>query len=217
MERGWMILLCVAGGLIVGQAATAQELVTNGTFQTWTTGWDGTVLAIPSGEGWTVTPATEGSNYGISGVPGSPSQYQAFLAGPGPDCDSIGQTIETTANNPYTFSFWLAQPYRVNDPDHPGNFEALWNGASVLSINTADEFPWTHYTSTVWATGPSATLGFYGRADRDTTGLRGFFLTGISVVPAAVPEPGSFVLLISGLLLLAGRLRSFCCGKPMTT
>ena len=209
MKRRLIILICVTLCLAMERVADALELVANGNFQSWITVWDGTVLPTPSWDGWTVTPATEGSNYGLSGVPNSPCLFQAFFGGPGPDCDSIGQTIETEANKSYTFSFWLEQPDAVNDPSHPGDFEALWNGVPVLSITSAIDFGWTNYSYTALATGASSTIGFYGRADRNTTDLRGFFLTGVSVLPAPIPEPGTIALLGSGLLFLAAwrRLR----------
>jgi hypothetical protein len=113
--------------------------------------------------------------------------------------------IETVPGTTYTFSFWLTQPYVVNQYV-PGDFEALWNGTSVLSITSAIDFAWTHYTYTVLATGSSSTIAFTGRANTTWDTSRGYFLTDVSVSPAAIPEPATLSLLaIGGLALLRKR------------
>jgi hypothetical protein len=81
MKQWLIILVCVTLCLAIGQVANA-DLVVNGSFQDIMIGWDGTVLTIPSWAGWSTTPASEGSNYGLSGLPNAPSIYQAFFCRP---------------------------------------------------------------------------------------------------------------------------------------
>ena len=209
MKRWLIILVCATLCLAIEQVADA-DLVVNGNFQAYMTTWDGNVIAIPSWTGWSQTPAIQGSNYGIA--PGSygsqpaPSNYCAFFAGPGPGSDAIGQMIETVPDTTYTFSFYLAQPQVLNNQYAPGDFEALWNGTSVLSITSTVDFGWTNYTYTVLATGSTSTIEFTGRANTSWDTSRGYFLTDVSVSPAAIPEPASLSLLaLCGLALLRKR------------
>jgi hypothetical protein len=207
MKRWLTVLLYIVLSLAMSGAAHA-SLVVNGSFQGFVITWDNQVLPAPSWDGWSQSPAVQGSNYYLAGLQNAPSLFQAAFAGPGPDSDAIGQTIQTVAGQSYTFSFWLTQPADLTHGYSPGDFEAFWNGAPVLSITSAIQFPWTPYTFAVSATGPSTTVGFSGRGNTSWDDTRGFFLTGVSVSPA-IAEPGIMILLGAGLLFLAGwRLKS---------
>ncbi|MCX5807643.1 MAG: hypothetical protein NT010_16510 [Proteobacteria bacterium] len=206
MKRLLTILFFVTLCVITGGIACA-NLVTNGNFQTIMYGSDGTEIIAPSWDGWSRTDAGHGSNYYIGGIPG-PSMYQAVFAGPGPDSDSIGQTIQTVAGKSYSFSFWLAQPYDLNNNYSPGSLKAYWNETPVLDITEAVQLGWTEYIYTVLATGSSSTIAFSGRANTRWDDARGYFLTAIDVSPTAVPIPGPMALLGSGLFSLMA-LRRF--------
>lgn len=211
MKRLFIWVLCLTLCLAMSGVAGA-ELVVNGNFQKVAYDGNGNEILIPSWDGWTLSPASQGSNFYIGGcyVPG-PSMYQAIFTGPGPDSDAIGQSILTVPGTTYTFSFWLAQPWPLTSSYSPGDFEAYWNGTSVLSITDTRDFGWTQYSFSVVATEESTALAFSGRANVSWDDARGFFLTGISVEPGAgsqVPVPSTLWLLGSGLVGLVG-LRRF--------
>jgi hypothetical protein len=200
MKRLLILLICVSLCLAMRGVASA-NVVVNGTFETIS--YVGAQPAIvPSWDGWTKTDAEPGSNYDIVGYVPGVSTYEVVFAGPGPGSDSIGQVIQTVPGMTYNFSFWLAQPWVLNSNYTAGDFEAYWNGTSMLSITDTRKFNWTQFAYTVTATGESSVITFSGRANTSNFDTRGFFLTGVSLSP--VPLPGTVVLLGSGLLSLLG-------------
>ena len=85
--------------------------------------------------------------------------FAAALGSVGSD-GTLSQTLQTTAGQQYTLSFWLA-----NNGSSPNDFTAKWNGASVLALTNAPSQNYTEYTFTVTATGSTSTLEFDARQD----------------------------------------------------
>ena len=57
--------------------------------------------------------------------------FAAALGSVGSD-GTLSQTLQTTAGQQYTLSFWLA-----NNGSSPDDFTAKWNGATVLALTSA--------------------------------------------------------------------------------
>jgi hypothetical protein len=183
---------CLAVGLALpavlraDSCATAGNLVQNCSFGTG----DFT--------GWTVTNAASGSDLGVNY--GSYSGYNgdsvASFGATGNEYDTISQTLSTTPGVDYTLSFWL-QDEQGDGPNSDTDFQALWNGTSLLDQYTTTGL--LQYTFTVAGTG-SDTLTFEGY-----NSPAWYDLSDVSVTPT--PEPSSFLLMGSGVLGLAAFLR----------
>jgi hypothetical protein len=124
--------LLVASALIAAariDAATGPELVVNGGFETG----DFT--------GWTVTPASMGSDFGVDNTAPHTGSFEASFGGTAIGFfDSISQTIPTVPGALYRVSFWLQ-----NDGTGVQEFLAEFNG------NTLDDFsPHFPYTQFVY-------------------------------------------------------------------
>ncbi len=170
----------------------AGNLVTNCGFETgYFTGW------------------TLGGNEGMTGI-GYSGYYKSnsgnwFLEmGPHGSDGTLSQTLTTTTGQDYAFAFYLA-----SEGDSPSDFSAYWDGTQLLSLtNPNSGVAYTSggayilYTYMVTGTG-SDTIQF---DFRDDPGV--LLLDDISV--SAVPEPGTFCLLILGLglsVVFVGRRR----------
>ncbi len=152
--------------------------------------------------GWTTGPA--GDLTVVSAA--SPGNYNAYLPHTGvysaqfassavPD-DVLAQTVATTAGMNYTVSFWLANDNQGLTPEN--DFKVSFNGSSLLDLENAGDFSYTHFQFTEAATETASSLTFTGRQPPGA-----FYLDDVSVTAAApVPEASSVVSL--GVLLTLG-------------
>ena len=141
------------------------NLVTNGSFET------------DNFSGWTLGGNTTSAQMYINGQAESGS-FAAALGSVGSD-GTLSQTLQTTAGQQYTLSFWLA-----NNGSSPDDFTAKWNGATVLALTSAPSQNYTEYTFTVTATGSTSTLEFDARQDPSH-----WSLDNVSVTPVGTVVP----------------------------
>jgi hypothetical protein len=178
-----MVAVCVVLlGLMTPSALRADNIVVNGGFETgnWT-GWN---YSNNSGyltvNGNTPYSGSYAANFGAT--------YNVY--------DTISQILATSKGTSYTLSFWLANTFDPHSESDSADFQVLWNGTSLEDIVTTTAFGYTEFTFTVTGTG-SDTLSFEGYNDPSWT-----YLDDVSV--DATPEPSSFYLLGTAMLLLCG-------------
>lgn len=132
--------------------------------------------------------------------------------------DAVSQTLTTIAGDSYTLNFWA-------NSDSPNAFSLLVNGAALTGAPTSiinDGFPgaitnsslFTDYSETFKAATNSTTLTFSDISNPSLTNPNqsgSVVIDNVSVQLAPAPEPGSIVLMSTGLLALAlaGRKRLF--------
>ena len=139
--------------------------MTNGSFET------------DNFSGWTLGGNDTSGQMYINGQAESGS-FAAALGSVGSD-GTLSQTLQTTAGQQYTLSFWLA-----NNGSGPDDITAKWNGATVLALTNAPAQGYTEYTFTVTATGSTSTLEFDARQDPSH-----WSLDNISVTPVGTVAP----------------------------
>ncbi len=181
MKR-YAILLALALSVLLVQSAAA-NLVLNGGFET------GDITD------WSFAPAASGSDFNIGTSWPHTGSYAADFGAVGDTDDVLSQTIATVNGGVYTFSFWLYH----DTTDGANDFNAYWNGSSVLALTNTPAFNYTEYTYTETATGALTTIAFEGREVPSW-----YALDDVSVNASTVPLPGAVVLLGSGLLPLLG-------------
>lgn len=179
--------LALAAVLCLSNQASAQQLVTNGGFESTLSGWSN-----PSGE-W----------YPISNVPLAHSGNGIAAMGcVGLAClgtASLSQSLATTSGQTYTFSFWT-----TNSNGGPGQLRATWAGGEVFNgtINTEGAGSYVQYSFNVVASAASTQIAFYGRNDPAT-----LLLDDVSVQASAVPEPASWAMMIGGFAVAGAAIR----------
>lgn len=142
--------------------------------------------------GWTFIPAGSGSDFYVGGG-GYNRTYAAWFGAVSYQYDTLQQVLVTQPGASYDVSFWLAHDYT----DSANSFYVAWDGNPIYSAPQYS-FVYTEIETTVVGTGLDV-ITFNGYE------VPAWFT--LDNVVVATPEPGSLILLGSGVLGLAGLLR----------
>ena len=126
------------------------------------------------------------------------STYAAGMGSMGSD-GTLSQTVATTAGQTYTLSFWLE-----NEGSTDNDFNATWNGQTLLSLANAAQSGYKQYTYSVTAAGPSSTLVFSAMNGPSQWDLDNVSLTAKVSSPVAAPVITQGVVNSNGSVTLTG-------------
>ena len=186
-------LLFLAGAaLAAASPAAAQELVTNGSF-----------------ESGNFSGFTQTGNTGHTGIAafnvtaGAHSAYFGAVGSPG----GISQSLATTAGQDYRISFDL-----LNQGGTPSFYQILFGTNVLFTATNPASFGFTNFSTTATATGASTTLAFSFRNDPAF-----FYLDNISVtaIRAAVPEPATWAMMLIGFGAIGAAMRRRVATQPV--
>jgi len=176
--------ILAGAALLFATPAAAQELVTNGGFET------GTFSGF-----------TQFGNTGFTSVDGSSASSGSFGAffGPVGSVGGIQQSIVTVAGQSFLISFDLS-----NDGGTPNFFDVDFGSSQLFSATNSGSFGFTNFSTTAIATGASTNLSF---AFQQNPAF--FRLDNISVtaVRGAVPEPSTWAMMLIGFGAVGAGLR----------
>jgi hypothetical protein len=187
-SRHWVVMVALVLALgTMGPVAFAQNLLTNGSFETGDfTGW-----TLAGNTGFTGVTTVAG-DFGYAAEDGD---FFAYLGAVGSDT-LLSQSFADVSGQNYTFSFW----YDNNNGGTPEDFSAYWDGIQLLSIiDDPGTDGWVNYAFSETGTGSDG-IQFDVRNDPSYDALD-------NVSVSATPEPSSFLLMGSGLIGLAGAFR----------
>jgi hypothetical protein len=196
MRKNLIILAAATFAFMGAQSAFADQLVTNGGFETG----DFT--------GWTLTgPATTSSNpsgfYGVDTLDAASGTYGAYLGSDFTTPLTLMQTLTVAASHNYTINFTLAQDVAPST-GFGNSFLVTFGGQTIFSETNAPVSGFTTYSFNV--TTSSASTGTSPLDFISENSLGYFSLDNVSV-STTTPEPASFLLVIPALGLLALRRR----------
>jgi hypothetical protein len=190
--------LLVNGGFESGPAGTYSEL---GGGSTAITGWETTLSGVEY-----FTPAV----YGVG--PAAEGAYAVDLANYVYTGGGIKQTFATTSGTAYELDFAGSTSDNAGRLG-TGSIDVLLNGALAGTFNLANHsgvLVWQDFSLGFAATGSATTLEFrnhedpylhFANLDNAVVGLA-------ESAPAAVPEPGTLLLLLPGVAFLFFRFRA---------
>lgn len=204
------LLTSALGLLLASGGASAQNLLTNGSFEL--RALNGSNSAYPAGitllTGWTITGQGIDHDTAFQADDGVQTISTRWV-----DPSGVYQNVSTTAAIPYllTFAATRERPEGAPGLNSTRGVNVLWNNVVVDSIffgpnplQTNANMMWQHFAYVVYGTGGSDRLSFQ---DIDS-GVEGYGVELDNVGLSAVPAPGPAALLALGGLALSRRRRS---------
>jgi hypothetical protein len=192
MRKNLIILAAATFAFMGAQSAFADQLVTNGGFETG----DFT--------GWTLTgPATTSSNpsafYGVDNIDAASGTYGAYLGSDFTTPLTLSQILTVTPSHSYTVSFTLEQD-AAPQTGFGNSFVATFGGQTIFSETNAPVSAFTNYSFNV--TTSSASTGTSALDFISENSLGYFSLDNVSV-STTTPEPATFLLIVPAIGLIA--------------
>ena len=183
-------------GLVFISSASA-NIVANPGFESGATNWTfntGSDDPWGIGTGIGIAGAHTGTQDASTGCVGAP----CINADPNPMGAWLYQDLVTVPGTQYTLSFWWASAGPVNE------LEVLFGSTVADNLINVDSGPYIQYSNTVTLTATSTTtrVEFIGRQDPSFNSLDDIDVEGAT--STVTPEPSAYVLIGSGLALLAG-------------
>lgn len=176
-----------AGAIFALTAPASANLVTNGDFEADSPASQTAPL------GWTLTPASSGSDFFVAAGPtfgAFAGANSANFGATGNFDDVLSQILSTTPGQSYTISFELAH----DSTNTANDFSAFFGSDQILSMTDTASFGYTLFSLTSIATSSSTTLSFFGRENPAW-----YDLDNVDVESTAVPEPFTLSLFGTGL------------------
>ncbi|HWY66486.1 MAG TPA: PEP-CTERM sorting domain-containing protein [Rhizomicrobium sp.] len=176
-----------AGAVFALTAPASANLVTNGDFEADTPANQTAPL------GWTLTPASSGSDFFVGPGPGFGAfagVNSANFGATGNFDDVLSQILATTPGHSYTISFELA----LASTDSQNDFSVFFGGNQLYTLTNGSSFGYQLLSFTSTATSASTTLSFNGREVPSW-----YDLDNVDVEPTVVPEPFTLSLFGTGL------------------
>lgn len=213
------LALALCFGALTGAASASTNLIVNGSFEdiSETTGVqqlnNGSWQVFSTIPGWiTIAGAGIEVRNNVAGSAQNGSQFveldsHSYVQGKPKNYNSNStmlQNIGTTFNENYTLSFWYSP--RPNTATgfaaDTNNIGVYWNGAALggtlSGTNGTGSNNWLKYTYTVTGTGGTDMLKFSALGTEETYGGS---LDNVSLI-SAIPEPGTYTMLLAGLGLM---------------
>lgn len=206
MVRTLKISLALGVAAMAAPQLSAAELLTNGGFEAPVVPGSCCLTAPPTAiPGWVPTPnvnVVNGTFASSAGNLAKEGNQYLDLVGEG-TTGSISQTFATVAGEQYNLNFWYSHNL----------FSGLQSASARLQVgNLSDSIThtggtnanleWRYYSGSFTANDATTTLTFVNTAGRTNEGV---FLDAVSIM--AVPEPGTWAMLILGFGLLGGAMR----------